>query len=33
MRGLPLDEISLFLIAVNLLVWLILLAGNDGRKK
>lgn len=33
--GLPLDDISLFigLVAVNLLVWLIFLAGHDGRKK
>lgn len=33
--GLPLDDISLLigLVAVNLLVWLILLAGHDGRKK
>lgn len=33
--GLPLDEISLLigLVAVNLLIWLIFLAGHDGRKK
>lgn len=33
--GLPLDEISTLvgLIALNLLVWLIFLAGHDGRKK
>lgn len=33
--GLPLDDISLLigLVAVNLLVWLIFLAGHCGRKK
>lgn len=33
--GLPLDDISLLigLVAVNLLVWLIFLAGHEGRKK
>lgn len=33
--GLPLDDISLLigLVAVNLLVWLIFLAGHSGRKK
>ncbi len=33
--GLPLDDISLLigLVAVNLLIWLIFLAGYDGRKK
>lgn len=33
--GLPLDDISLLidLVAVNLLVWLIFLAGHGGRKK
>lgn len=33
--GLPLDEISILigLLAVNLLIWLIFLAGNGGRKK
>ncbi len=33
--GLPLDEISLLigLAAMNFLIWLIFLAGHDGRKK
>lgn len=33
--GLPLDDISLLigLVAVNLLVWLIFLAGHDGTEK
>lgn len=33
--GLPLDGVNLLigLVAVNLLVWLIFLAGHDGRKK
>lgn len=33
--GLSLDEISLLigLVAVNLLIWLICLAGHDRRKK
>lgn len=33
--GLPLDDTSLLigLVAVNLLVWLIFLAGHDGRTK
>lgn len=33
--GLPLDDISLLigLVAMNLLIWLIFLAGHNGRKK